>query len=38
MPSIGYGSNKRTRNILPNGFLKFVVNNIQVSRILWNQV
>ena len=26
-PSIGYGSDKATRNLLPNGFYKFVVNN-----------
>ena len=24
---IGYGSNKKTRHLLPNGFYKFVVNN-----------
>lgn len=27
MPSIGYGSNKRTRHLMPNGLKKFVVNN-----------
>ena len=27
-PNIGYGSNKKTRHLLPNGFLKFVVRNI----------
>ena len=27
MPTIGYGSNKKTRNLLPNYKLKFVVNN-----------
>jgi large subunit ribosomal protein L32e len=26
-PSIGYGSDKKTRNLLPNGFYKFVVHN-----------
>ena len=25
MPNIGYGSNKKTRHLLPNGFLKFLV-------------
>eukprot|EP00899_Mesostigma_viride_P020524 jgi/Mesvir1/28473/Mv15894-RA.1 len=27
MPNIGYGSNKKTRHVLPNGFKKFVVHN-----------
>ncbi|PLW15905.1 hypothetical protein PCANC_14285 [Puccinia coronata f. sp. avenae] len=27
MPSIGYGSNKKTRHLMPNGYKKFVVNN-----------
>merc|ERR1719263_2270239 len=27
MPNVGYGSDKKTRNLLPNGFYKFVVNN-----------
>ena len=27
MPTIGYGSNKKTRNLLPNYKLKFVINN-----------
>ena len=31
MPSIGYGSNKKTKNIMPDGFYKFVVNNVKVS-------
>ena len=31
MPSIGYGSNKKTRHMLSNGFYKFVVNNVKVS-------
>eukprot|EP00128_Syssomonas_multiformis_P016884 Colp12_sorted_trinity150504_noHs@5824 len=34
MPSIGYGSNKKTRHMLPDGFLKFVVNNVQDLEIL----
>lgn len=28
MPNIGYGSNKKTRHMLPNGFYKFLVNNV----------
>ena len=31
MPSIGYGSNKKTRHMLPDGFKKFVVHNVAVS-------
>lgn len=27
MPSIGYGSNKKTRHMLPSGLRKFLVNN-----------
>ena len=30
MPKIGYGSNKETRHVLPNGFRKVVVRNVQV--------
>ena len=30
MPSIGYGSNRKSRNQMPDGFYKFVVNNVQV--------
>ena len=33
MPSIGYGSNKKTRHMLSNGFYKFVVNNVKVREI-----
>lgn len=29
MPKIGYGTDKRTRHLLPNGFYKFVVNNVK---------
>ncbi|KAH7307880.1 hypothetical protein KP509_22G081000 [Ceratopteris richardii] len=28
MPNIGYGSNKKTRHVLPNGFKKFLVHNV----------
>ena len=31
MPNIGYGSNKKTRNMLSDGFYKFVVKNVKVS-------
>ena len=27
MPNIGYGSNKKTRHIMPNGYRRFVVSN-----------
>lgn len=29
MPSIGYGSNKKTRHVMPNGFKRFLVRNIK---------
>lgn len=28
LPSIGYGSNKKTRHCLPDGFKKFLVSNV----------
>lgn len=34
MPSIGYGSNKKTRNIHPNGFKSAVVNNVNELEML----
>lgn len=34
MPNIGYGSNKKTRHLLPNGFKKFVVRNKRVRAVL----
>lgn len=34
MPSIGYGSDKRTRNIHPNGFKSVVVNNASELEML----
>lgn len=27
MPKIGYGSNKKTRHVMPNGFKRFLVRN-----------
>ncbi|KAL1921202.1 60S ribosomal protein eL32 [Calcarisporiella thermophila] len=34
MPSIGYGSNRKTRHMLPNGFKKFVVSNVKELDLL----
>ncbi|KAH6584368.1 hypothetical protein BASA60_000999 [Batrachochytrium salamandrivorans] len=34
MPKIGYGSNSKTRHIMPNGFKKFLVNNVQDLELL----
>ena len=34
MPKIGYGSNKKTKFLLPNGFLKFRVNNVEDLNLL----
>ncbi|WP_395239519.1 eL32 family ribosomal protein, partial [Salmonella sp. s54412] len=34
MPSIGYGSNRKTRHMMPDGFKKFVVHNIQELEVL----
>lgn len=34
MPNIGYGSSKKTRHLLPNGYLKFVVSNVQELELL----
>ena len=34
MPNIGYGSNKKTRHYLPNGFKKFVVYNVHDLDLL----
>ena len=37
MPTIGYGSNAKTRNLLPSYLKKFVVNNVQeVDLLLMN--
>mmetsp|Transcript_18850 Transcript_18850/g.18970 ORF Transcript_18850/g.18970 Transcript_18850/m.18970 type:complete len:137 (-) Transcript_18850:123-533(-) len=33
-PNIGYGSDKKTRNLLPNGFLKFIVHNAKELEML----
>ncbi len=34
MPNVGYGSNKKTRHVLPSGFLKFVVHNVKDLELL----
>merc|ERR1719230_604348 len=34
MPSIGYGTAKKTRHQLPDGFLKFTVRNISELEVL----
>ena len=34
MPSIGYGSNKKTRHMMPDGFKKFVVHNVKVCVLI----
>ncbi len=37
MARIGYGSNTKTRDILPNGFRKFVVSNVKDLELLMMQ-
>uniref|UniRef100_T1IP08 60S ribosomal protein L32 n=1 Tax=Strigamia maritima TaxID=126957 RepID=T1IP08_STRMM len=37
MPNIGYGSNKRTKHMLPNGFRKFLVHNVKELEVLMMQ-
>ncbi|KAG6878404.1 hypothetical protein C0993_007586 [Termitomyces sp. T159_Od127] len=34
MPKIGYGSNAKTRHLLPNGLKKFLVNNVREVDLL----
>jgi large subunit ribosomal protein L32e len=34
MPKIGYGSNAKTRHLLPNGFKKFLVKNVRELEVL----
>ncbi|KAI8367600.1 50S ribosomal protein L32 [Radiomyces spectabilis] len=34
MPKIGYGSDKKTRHLLPNGFRKFSVSNVREVELL----
>merc|ERR1711860_361036 len=37
MPNIGYGSSKKTRHLLPDGFKKFLVHNIKELEVLLMQ-
>jgi large subunit ribosomal protein L32e len=37
MPSIGYGSDKRTRHMRPDGFRAFLVNNLKELEMLLMQ-
>ncbi|XP_045381287.1 60S ribosomal protein L32-like [Lemur catta] len=34
MPNIGYGSNKKTKHVLPSGFHKFLVHNVKELEVL----
>lgn len=34
MPKIGYGTNKKHRHLMPSGFLKFRVNNVNDLNLL----
>lgn len=34
MPKIGYGSNQKTRHLLPIGFKKFLINNVNDLELL----
>merc|ERR1712202_89136 len=34
MPNIGYGSNKKTRHVLPTGFKKFLIQNVADLELL----
>ncbi|KAB1276699.1 60S ribosomal protein L32 [Camelus dromedarius] len=34
MPSIGYGSNKKTKHVLPSGFRKFLVHSVKDLEVL----
>jgi large subunit ribosomal protein L32e len=34
MPKIGYGSNSKTRHLLPNGFKKFLIRNVADLELL----
>ncbi|KAI8057725.1 60S ribosomal protein L32 [Syncephalis plumigaleata] len=37
MPNIGYGSNKKTRHLMPSGFKKFLVSNVKELEMLLMQ-
>ena len=34
MPSVGFGSNKKTKHMLPSGFRKFLVHNVKELEVL----
>ncbi|VFV22524.1 60s ribosomal protein l32-like [Lynx pardinus] len=34
MPSIGYGSNKKTKHMLPSGFQKFLLHHVEEPEVL----
>ncbi|XP_073792624.1 large ribosomal subunit protein eL32 isoform X1 [Danio rerio] len=34
MPNIGYGSNRKTKHMLPSGFKKFLVHNVKELEVL----
>ncbi|VCW79007.1 unnamed protein product [Gulo gulo] len=34
MPNIGYGSNKKTKHMLPSDFRKFLVHNVKELEVL----
>merc|ERR1712043_16497 len=37
MPNIGYGSNKKTKHICPDGYKKFLIHNIKELEVLMMQ-
>lgn len=37
MPNVGYGSNKKTRHLLPSGFYKYLVHNVDELDVLMMQ-
>lgn len=37
MPNIGYGSNRKTRHLLPNGLYKYLVHNVDELDVLMMQ-
>jgi large subunit ribosomal protein L32e len=37
MPKIGYGSNVKTRHVLPDGFKKFLISNVAELELLLMQ-
>jgi large subunit ribosomal protein L32e len=39
MPNTGYGSNKKTKHMLPSGFPKFLVHNAkELEELLWKNL